>query len=142
MSKMRVEKRTNVRNSIMRLYVVIVAVSFQIFWLLNLFGQLRFISPKIGQAINNLALLVALWIYGRDKNVSINVPWMALILAFPMFGMGLYFLIGRTSLVTHVREVYTHIDLFLYYSYYCITFWHILPPGLTRSANFACKINE
>lgn len=114
MSNMRVEKRTNVRNSIMRLFVVIVAVSFQIFWLLNLFGQLRFISPKIGQAINNLAILVALWIYGRDKNISINVPWMALILAFPMFGMGLYFLIGRTSLFNHVKEVYAHIDLFLY----------------------------
>ena len=53
------------------------------------------------------------------------------------------FRVPISTIFTNYHVLYLrHIDLFLYYSYYCITFWHILPPLLTRSANFACKIKD
>lgn len=118
MKKMRVERKTNVRNSIMRLFFVALAILIQLFLILNWLGAFRYIPGESNSLIHILAIVIALWVYGRDKNKSINIAWMMLILALPIVGLALYFLMGRVSLTNKVRKVYEDIDCFLFQYYH------------------------
>ena len=127
MKKMRVERKTNVRNSILRLFFVAIAILIQLFLILNWLGAFQMIPDQTSPYIHALAILFAVWVYGRDKNHSFNVAWMVLVLAFPILGLALYALMGRASLTKKVRRVYEDIDSFLmpYYQQKEETFEHL-----------------
>lgn len=97
MKKMPVEKKSSVKNSALRVFLTGIAILVQLFWIMNFLGAFRILSQDVSRIVSVLAVFVALWIYGRDKNMSINVPWMVLILIFPIVGLILYFMMGRTS---------------------------------------------
>lgn len=117
MKKIRIEKKTNVRNSIMRLFFVAVAILFQLFLILNWLGAFRILPYQTNAILHICAIIVSLWVYGRDKNASINIAWMLLILALPMVGLVLYAMMGRASLTDKMRKVYADIDAFLFQHY-------------------------
>ncbi len=110
MKKMPVEKKSSVKNSALRVFLTGIAILVQLFWIMNFLGAFRILSQDVSRIVSVLAVFVALWIYGRDKNMSINVPWMVLILIFPIVGLILYFMMGRTSLTNPIRKVYRKID--------------------------------
>ena len=47
---------------------------------------------------------MALSIYAKHENAAFKMPWIILILAFPVLGLGMYLLFGRKEATRLVRE--------------------------------------
>ncbi len=77
-------------NSILRLMFVAVALLFQVGWLLLLILRLNEYSAWISLATSLLALVVVLQLYGRSTTSAMKLPWIMLILSFPVMGLSLY----------------------------------------------------
>ena len=108
--KMRTEQKTNIRNSIGRLFLVAVSVIVQIFWIVQLFFNLNSYSPYISFVTSVVGLAVCLMIYGRRTNSAIKLPWIMLILIWPVVGLCLYALMGRKNTTKRMRERFEQID--------------------------------
>lgn len=108
--KMRTEQKTNIRNSIGRLFLVAVSVIVQIVWIVQLFFHLSNYSPYISFATAMIGLAVCLMIYGRRTNSAIKLPWIMLILIWPVVGLCLYALMGRKNTTKRMRERFERID--------------------------------
>ena len=61
-------------------------------------------------AISVLAFLLALRIYGRHTNSATKLSWIIVILTFPIFGVCLYLLFGRSGAVNIMRGRFTRTD--------------------------------
>ncbi len=108
--KMRTEQKTNIRNSIGRLFLVAFSVIVQIVWIVQLFFHLSNYSPYISFATAIIGLAVCLMIYGRRTNSAIKLPWIMLILIWPVVGLCLYALMGRKNTTKRMRERFERID--------------------------------
>ena len=58
------------------------------------FYQLNEYASIIDWTTRVLAILPVLFIYSQNQTATMKVPWIILILAFPILGVALYFLIG------------------------------------------------
>ena len=54
--------------------------------------------------------IFVLGFYASDKTSSMKMPWVILILIFPIMGVGLYVLIGLNGGTHKMRERYAEID--------------------------------
>lgn len=93
---MRAEEKTNVKNSIGRLFFAIISISLQIGWIVTLILRLNNYSAIISTVSSLLALLVVLRIYGMHTNAAFKMPWIILILVFPVLGLCMYSLFGNS----------------------------------------------
>lgn len=93
--QMRSEVKGNVKNSIGRIAFAALAVLLQIGWILILMIKLYQYSSVISLLTSLFALVVALRIYGKHTNAAFKMPWIIVILAFPVFGLCIYGLFGH-----------------------------------------------
>lgn len=93
--QMRSEVKGNVKNSIGRIVFAALAVLLQIGWILILMIKLYQYSSVISLLTSLFALVVALRIYGKHTNAAFKMPWIIVILAFPVFGLCIYGLFGH-----------------------------------------------
>ena len=110
MKKLPVEKQTSVRNSVLRVFIFGITALLQLVWILVFFGALRANTPELSSILQSGAVLMALWIYGKDQNTTKQIPWMMLMLIFPLVGVVLYILFGRSSLLNKARVRFSSID--------------------------------
>ena len=108
--KMRTEQKTAVKNSIGRLVVVALSVLLQVIWICVQAMKLNRYSTWISVATSVLTLVVVILLYGRRTNAAFKMPWIILILAFPVLGLGMYLLFGRKEATQLVRERFERID--------------------------------
>lgn len=94
---MHTEKKENIKNSVWRMAFAGFSVLLQVGWLLAIFWMLNDYYGWISIATSLLALVVVLRIYGRHQNAAMKTSWIILILWFPIFGLCLYFLCGRSG---------------------------------------------
>lgn len=92
----RTEEKTNVKNSIGRLFFTIISILLQIGWIVILMIRLNNYSAIISTGTSILALLLVLRIYGMHTNAAFKMPWIILILVFPILGLSMYFLFGNS----------------------------------------------
>ena len=85
-------KRFN-SNSILRMILVGVSLLFQVGWMLLLILKLNEYSVWISLMTSILSVLVVLRLYSRRTTASMKMPWIMLILAFPVMGLSLYLMI-------------------------------------------------
>lgn len=111
---MRTEQKTNVKNSIGRVAIVALSVLIQIIWLLFLTMRLNAYSTAISTFTSILALVLVLRIYGMHKTSAMKIPWIILILAFPVLGVLMYLLMGNSALLAGKRKRFEEIDKKLY----------------------------
>ena len=107
---MRTEGRTEVKNSVGRLIFVAVSVLVQVGWFLILVLRLNEYSAGISIASGILALCAVLAIYGKRINAAYKMPWIMLILAFPVLGLSLYLLAGRSGVTRRMQKRFAQID--------------------------------
>lgn len=107
---MRVEEKTNVKNSIGRLVIVGVALLSQVVWLYILFVRLNEWSAWISVLTSVLALVLALKIYGGHENAAFKMPWIIVILTFPLLGVLLYAMFGHKGVTRRMRRRFEEID--------------------------------
>lgn len=108
--KMRAEQKTAVKNSIGRLAFVALSVLLQVIWICVQAMKLNRYSTWISVATSVLTLVVVILLYGRRTNAAFKMPWIILILAFPVLGLGMYMLFGRKEATRLVRERFERID--------------------------------
>ena len=87
-------------NSVARVVLVAVSVVLQVAWLLVLFQQLYDWSPIIQSCVSLLAIVVVLYVLGREQNSAYKLLWTVVLLSLPIFGL-LLFAILETSPSTH-----------------------------------------
>ncbi|SFL35198.1 cardiolipin synthase [Lachnospiraceae bacterium KH1T2] len=110
MKKMRVEKKSETKSSVLRLAVVLVSLSFHIIWA---FWLLRFLEdgrPWVNVVYGVITVILALLVYGRHMNASYKLPWIILILGLPPMGMMLYLFFGRKGALSKQKSEYRGLD--------------------------------
>ncbi len=81
-------------NSIVRVGLVAISVFIQIGWLLLQILKLNQYSVWIALATSLLSAVVVLKLYSEHTNAAMKMPWIMLILAFPIMGLSLYLMVG------------------------------------------------
>ena len=51
-----------------------------------------------------LAILLVIYLYGTEQASCVKLPWIMLILAFPVFGVSLYVMIGLNGPTNKMRK--------------------------------------
>ena len=85
-----VKKKRLSRNSIPRLVFVGVSLLLQVGWILLLALRLNAYSTYISLLTGFLSLLLVIRLQSRDTTSALKLPWIMLILAFPVMGLSLY----------------------------------------------------
>ena len=80
-------------NSILRCVLVAISLLFQVGWMLLLILRLNEYSAIISLITGILSLLLVLQLHSRHTTSAMKMPWIMLILAFPVMGLSLYLLI-------------------------------------------------
>ncbi len=81
------------RSSIIRLIATFLSFGVQVFWLWAISRTLKSYSIWIGLASDFLVAALVIHVYNKQNySVSLKVPWLILILVFPLVGITLYFL--------------------------------------------------
>ena len=111
---MRIEQKSHVKNSIGRLMFAVLSVFLQMVWFFVLVFRLNAYSAKISIVISCIAVAVVVLMFRRDVNSSFKMSWTIVILAFPIFGLGIYFLLGRPDTTKGMRKRFDAIDSVLY----------------------------
>ena len=77
-------------NAVLRIVFVAVALLFQVGWLLLLILVLNEYSTPISAVTSILSVVVVLKLYSKHTNSAMKMPWIMLILVFPVMGLSLY----------------------------------------------------
>lgn len=95
------EKKAHVKNGIARLFFSVLAIALEIAFIVVVFTRLNDYAEGINIATRILAVVLVVCIYAQDRTSSMKTPWIMLILAFPIFGIIMYLLVGLK--VTPIR---------------------------------------
>ena len=107
---MRTEKKTSVKNSFGRLVMTGVFVLIQVGWLAFLLLYLNRYSAVISLISTFIAIILALKIYGTSTNSAMKMPWIIVILAFPILGVLIYIMFGRSIVTKTVKKHFNQIE--------------------------------
>ena len=105
---MAVWKRKPGGNAILRILFVALALLFQVGWLLLMILVLNEHSATISAMTGVLSAVVVLKLYGKQTNAAMKMPWIMLILLFPVMGLSLYLmfeLLGDPGISRRMRMV-------------------------------------
>jgi len=81
-------------NSIPRILFVGISVLFQAGWILLLIFRLNAYSTYISLCSSLLALILVIRLQSQDTTSALKLPWIMLILAFPVMGLSLYLMLS------------------------------------------------
>ena len=107
---MRTEEKTQVQNGVGRLIFVGIAIVIQAAWIVFLAIALQKYSVWIQLATTTIALLVVLRIYGKHTNAAFKMPWIMLILVFPVFGLTMYLMVGNKGVTFKRRKSFERVS--------------------------------
>ncbi len=107
---MRTEEKADVKNSIGRAAFVAFSVLIQVIWLLIIIKRFNEYDTWISMFTRALAFVVVLKLYAGNLNATIKIPWIILILIWPIMGVSLYVLLGRNDLTKGMRMHFEKID--------------------------------
>lgn len=98
------EKREAIPNSVSRMLVTGIGVLLQVLWLCWLALKLSNYSTALSLCMSALAFLITIRIYGLHINAAYKISWIILIGLFPIFGLTIYLLFGRSGAVNSIRR--------------------------------------
>ncbi|MCD8085502.1 MAG: cardiolipin synthase [Clostridiales bacterium] len=103
---MRTEEKANVKNGVAKMLVTLLALVIQVGWIVLLAVRLN----EYSTSISLLAFLLAVYISGKRDNAAFKLSWIILIMAFPLLGLCLYLLFGRSGTTRRTRKRFEAID--------------------------------
>ena len=89
-----------------RIFYVALALIVQLAWLLIALFRLMEYSRWVTIGMQIIGAFVVLWIVNRQINPYYKLAWTMLILVFPVFGVSLYLLFGKSRLGTVMEQQY------------------------------------
>ncbi|MGN0334708.1 MAG: cardiolipin synthase [Lachnospiraceae bacterium] len=108
------EERHNVKNSVGRLIFVLLAVLFQAGWIILQMVKLNQYSVWISLVTTLLTIATVLYLYNRKIPMGYKLLWIVLILAFPVLGLSLYLLLGRSTMTRKMAARFRMIEDWLF----------------------------
>lgn len=100
------EAEENTKNSVKRLVMVIFSILLQVIWIISLAVKLTNYYAAISTLSSILALILVFRVYGLQINSAYKISWIILILLFPIMGVCLYLMFGRTGALGGMRKWY------------------------------------
>ena len=104
------EKEASVKNGVVRMILSVILIAVQVGFIILQFTKLSRYASWIGAAMWVAAMLLALYIYSKPGTSSTKMPWIILILLAPIFGLGLYLIVGLNGGTKMMRERYQAVD--------------------------------
>ncbi|MCR5761611.1 MAG: cardiolipin synthase [Sphaerochaetaceae bacterium] len=108
--KRTVEKRKAFSHSFITTLLIVLSLVIQVF---TFIGLTTFITDSyiwVQIAFNIVAVILVLAIFGRQTTSMVKIPWIILIVSFPVFGVLLYMLTGSTRTLKSIKKRYEKID--------------------------------
>ncbi len=109
----RVEERSSVRNGVARMAFTVFSILLEIVFIFFLIYRLNTYAEWINLALTILSVILVLAIYSQRKTSALKMPWIILIMAFPVVGVVLYLLIGMNGGTRAARKRYEKVDSIL-----------------------------
>ncbi len=95
-------------NAILRIAFVAAALLFQVGWLVLLALVLNEYSAWISLGTSLLSAVLVLKLYSKQTNAAMKMPWIMLIMAFPVMGLSLYLMLeilGDPGVGKRIRQM-------------------------------------
>ena len=107
------EKKAHVKNGIARLFFSVLAIALELAFIVVVFTKLNAYAEGINIATRVLAITLVIFLYAQDRSNNMKTPWIMLILAFPVFGIVMYLLVGLNGYTHKMRQRYEAVDAVL-----------------------------
>ena len=104
------EKKAAAKNGIGRLVFAAFSILLEISLIVLLFTKLNQYATWINTLTRLVALILVLGIYGQHKTSTMKMPWIMLIMAFPIIGVILFLLVGLNGSTWKMRNRFQLID--------------------------------
>lgn len=109
-----VEKKSAVRNGLGRLFLAAIAIALEVAAIMLVITKFVGYVEELTLATRFISLFLILIIYAQHKTASMKMPWIMLIMAFPVFGVTFYLLIGHSGSTQRMRDRFLAIDMRLF----------------------------
>ncbi len=106
----KIEQKAAVKNGVLRLVIVCISLTLQIFLLIYAAICLNAYAEWISISIRALAILFLLGIYSQPRTSAMKMTWLVMIGVFPVVGVALYLMVGLNRSVKRMRRRYTEIE--------------------------------
>ena len=106
-------RKEKTENGILRMIFVAVSLVFQIVWILLRVKLLNDYSDTIATITGILTIIVVLKLNSKHTNSAMKMPWVMLILVFPVMGLCMYLLfelLGDPGVSKGLRAVRSHLQ--------------------------------
>lgn len=110
MSSNTFEGKKKTQNGVKRLIFSVLAILLQVVFMLVIFSYLNEYASLIDWGTRILSVILVLKIYGRHQTSSMKMPWIILILAFPIMGVSLFLMVGLNGGTWKMKARYEKID--------------------------------
>lgn len=100
------EGKAKTKNGIMRVAFSAICIILEVLFIAGLLTELNRYSTIIDIATRLLATVLVLVLYASDRTSYMKMPWIILILIFPVMGVGMYLFIGLNGGTRRMRERY------------------------------------
>ncbi len=110
MSNTTYEKKSAIKNGVLRMAFSLLVFLLEAFFLILLFTSLNAYATWLGGITRLVALIIVLALYGSNLNSSMKMPWIVLILFAPIVGVGIYLIVGLNSKPYKMRFRYSKIN--------------------------------
>ena len=104
------EQQNESKNGILRMAIVSLSVIIQALIIIGLFTWFSLYARWIEISFSLLAVFFVIIIYSKDSISAIKMPWIMLIMVFPVVGIVLYLLVAFNPSVKKMRKKYKAVD--------------------------------
>ena len=104
------ESRQKTKNGVKRLIFVVLSILLEVTLIVLLFTSLNDYAEWLHLLTRTLAAILVLYIYSEDKTATMKMPWIILIMLFPIVGVTIYLLVGLNKGTRKMRARYQAID--------------------------------
>ena len=105
-----IESKNKTRNGIKRMSFAALSILLETGLIIALMSNLNRSFEWVNIATRVISVLLGLVLYGQHKTSSMKMPWIIIILTFPVVGITLYLLIGLNGGTRKMKERYKKVD--------------------------------
>ena len=105
-----VEGRAKTKNGVTRLVFSVICILLEVIFIILMFTKLNRYAEAVNLLTRVVGVIVILNMYASPVTSTIKVPWILLILMFPIMGLGLYLLVGLNGHTYKMRQRYDAVD--------------------------------
>lgn len=104
------EKKAATKNSILRMFLVAVAIILQCYFLYLVLVRIEQNYEWVDQVARLIALLLCIALFSMNKTASMKMPWFILMLTFPIAGTMIYLIVGLNGSPRRMKRRFDDID--------------------------------